>query len=157
MRQQMWLATVVCAVAVIPGYFLGALFKILMYVFGGWINGSDFLYLHALFGIEMPNIIYEWVFAHAIPSFIQAMIGGYFAVWVMEKLASGADYRSAALITGALYTGALICLTILTLLTAGPLVSDMLISIIECVGIWIGLNSAANELPLPRKVAAQNG
>ena len=154
MRQQTWFATVVCTIAVIPGYILGALFKVLMYVFGGWINGYDFLYLHVLFGLETPNIIYEWVFAHAIPSFIQAVVASYFAVWVMEKVAQGADYRLSATITGALYTGAIICLTILTLLTIGPLPNDMLISFIQCVGLWIGLSSAANELPAHKRVTA---
>src|SRR3954464_9252086 len=103
MREQTWFATVVCVVGVIPGFIVGALMKILMYVFGGWANGSDFLYLHALFGIETPGMVYEWIFAHAIPSLFQAIIGGFVAVWIMEKIAKGANYNLAATVTGALY------------------------------------------------------
>jgi hypothetical protein len=123
--------------------------KIVMYVFGGWADGSDFLYLHALFGIETPGMLYEWIFAHAIPSLLQAIIGGFVAVWIMEKIAKGANYNLAATVTGALYTGFLICLVALTVVKTG-VTSDMLLSILQGVGLWIGLGSAAASLPAPR-------
>jgi hypothetical protein len=61
MREQTWFATIVCVIAVIPGFIVGGLLKMLMYAFGGWANGSDFLYLHAIFGLETPGQVYEWI------------------------------------------------------------------------------------------------
>ena len=59
MRQQTWFASVVCALAVMPGFALGGLFKMFLYVFGGWTEGADFLYLRAIFGIETPGLVYD--------------------------------------------------------------------------------------------------
>jgi hypothetical protein len=153
MREQTWFATIVCVIAVIPGFIVGGLLKILMYVFGGWANGSDFLYLHAIFGIETPGQVYEWIFAQAIPSGFQALAAGFVAVWIMEKIAKGAHHTLAATITGALYTGFLICLVVIGLAQMG-ITSDMLLSICQGIGLWIGLGSAAASLPAPRSATA---
>ena len=146
MRQQTWFAVAVCAIAVIPGFIVGALFKLVMVFFGGWAEGWDFLYLHALFGLNMPGMIYEWIFGHAIPSFMQACVAGFCAVWAMEKVARGANYSMAAMITGGLYTGIVLCLFILTVAAVG-VTSDILLSLCQCVGLWVGLESAAATLP----------
>jgi hypothetical protein len=98
MRQQTWFATVVCTVAVIPGFIVGALFKALMYVFGGWAETSDFLFLHALLGFEAPGMIYHWIFGEAIPNFFQSLVAGFVAVWLMEKIAKGANCLLSATI-----------------------------------------------------------
>ena len=145
-RQQTWFATVVCAIAVIPGFILGAIAKIFMVLFGGWADDSDFLFMHALFGLDKPGMIYNWVFVHAIPSGVQAGIAGYFAVWATEKIAKGANYGLAAMITGGLYTGMVVCLFILTTAAVG-VTSDILLSVCQCVGLWVGLASAAATLP----------
>jgi len=84
-RQYTWFATVVCVIAVIPGFVVGAIFKMVMVVVGDLAEDSDFLYLHALFGFEKPRMIYNWVFAHAIPSFAQAGIAGFCAVMGDEE------------------------------------------------------------------------
>jgi hypothetical protein len=99
-------------VGVFPGFIIGALLKALMYVFGGWAENSDFLYLHALFGVEAPGAIYNFIFAKAVPNGFQAVVGGFVAVWIMEKIARGANHALAATVTGALFTGFLICLVI---------------------------------------------
>jgi hypothetical protein len=153
MRQQTWFAAIVCTIAVLPGFIVGALFKAFLYIFGGWAEGSDFLYLRILFGIETPGKIYEWVFAQAIPNFMQAVIAGFVAVWLMEKIAKGAHHSLAATIAGALYTGFLICLLVIVLPKLG-VTSEMLVSTVQCVGLWIGLGSAAAALPAPRSAAA---
>ncbi len=153
MIEQTWFATVVCVIAVIPGFIVGGLMKMLTYVFGGWANGSDFLYLRAIFGIETPGEIYEWIFAHAIPSGLQALVAGFVAVWVMEKIARGAHYALAATITGALYTGFLICLVVIGFAQVG-ITGDMLLGICQGIGLWIGLGSAAASLPVPRSATA---
>src|ERR1700747_2401651 len=142
MRQQTWFATVVCTIAVLPGFIVGGLAKALLYIFGGWADGADLLYLHALFGIETPGKIYEWVFVQALPNFIQAVTAGFVAVWLMEKIATGATYNLAPTITGALYTGFLICLLVISLPKLG-VTSEMLLSTVQCVGLWAGLGSAA--------------
>jgi hypothetical protein len=152
MREKTWFATIVCILAVIPGFIIGALFKALMYVFGGWAEGSDFLYLHAIFGLETPSAVYHWIFGEAIPNGVQGIVAGYVAVWIMEKIAKGANYSSAAMITGALYMGFLICLVAITLPKLG-VTSGLLLGIIQIVGIWIGLASAAATLPAPRRVS----
>lgn len=156
MRQQTWFATIVCAIAVIPSFFVGAIAKIVMLVFGGWGEDSDFLYLHALFGFEKPGMIYDWVFLHAVPSFMQAGVAGFCAVWAMERIAKGANHNLAAMITGGLYTGIVISLFLLTLAAAGlnGVNSDVLLSIVQCVGLWVGLEGAAAALPTPRSALA---
>jgi hypothetical protein len=35
LRQQTWFASVVCTIAVLPGFIVGSFLKALMYVFGG--------------------------------------------------------------------------------------------------------------------------
>jgi hypothetical protein len=87
------------------------------------------------------------------PSLFQAIIGGFIAVWIMEKIAKGANYNLAATVTGALYTGFLICLVVLVIMKIG-ITSDMLLSILQGVGLWIGLGSAAASLPAQRRTAA---
>jgi hypothetical protein len=146
MRQQTWFAALVCAVAVIPGFVVGGLVKIFMVVVGGWVEDSDFLYLHALFGLDKPGMIYNWIFAHAIPSTVQAGVAGYFAVWAMEKIAKGANYHLAAMITGGLYTGIVICMFVISVAAFG-MNSDILLAVCQCVGLWIGLEGAAAVLP----------
>jgi hypothetical protein len=153
MREQTWFAVVVCTIGVIPGFIVGGLFKILMYVFGGWAENSDFLYLHRLFGLEAPGALYNFIFANALPNGFQALIAGFVAVWIMEKIARGSHYGLAAMITGALYTGFLVCLIILSFANFG-ITSEMLLSICQCVGLWVGLGSAAASLPLPQKATA---
>jgi hypothetical protein len=153
MRQQTWFATIVCAIAVLPGFLLGGLFKGFLYVFSGWTEGYDFLYLRAIFGLEVPGKIYEWVFAQAIPTLMQGAIGGFFAVWLMEKIAKGAQHSLAATITGALYTGFLVCLLVISLPRVG-VTNDMLLSIVQCVALWVGLGSAAATLPVPKRATA---
>jgi hypothetical protein len=69
-----------------------------MYVFGGWAETSDFLFLHALFGFEAPGMIYHWIFGEAIPNFFQSLVAGFVAVWLMEKIAKGANCLSSATI-----------------------------------------------------------
>ena len=155
MRQYTWFATVVCVIAVIPGFVVGAIFKMVMVVVGDWAEDSDFLYLHALLVLEKPRVIYNWVFAHAIPSFAQAGIAGFCAVWAMKKIARGANYHLAAIITGGLYTGIVVCLFILTIATAARVTSDSLLSIVQCTGLWIGLESAAATLARRDNTVAQ--
>ena len=155
MRENTWFATAVCVIAVIPGFVVGAIFKILMVMVGDLAEDSDFLYLHALFGFEKPGVIYNWVFAHAIPSFAQAGIAGFCAVWAMEKIARGANHHLAAMITGGLYTGIVVCLFILTIATAARVTSDSLLSIVQCTGLWIGLESAAATLARRDNTVAQ--
>lgn len=120
-----------------------------MIVFGGWAERSDFLYMNAIFGFDAPGRIYGWIFSEAVPNFVQAMIGGFVAVWLMEKIARGANYTSAAMITGALYTGFLICLFAISIPTIG-LTSDTPAAVLQCIGLWIGLMSAATTLPAPK-------
>jgi len=150
MRQQTWFAVIVCALGVLPGFIVGALLKALMYVLGGWAETSDFLYLHALFGFETPSMIYHWIFGEALPNFFQALIAGFVAVWLMEKIAKGANYLTAATITGALYTGFVLCLIVISLVTVG-MTNAMVLATIQCVGIWCGLESAAVSLPAPQR------
>jgi hypothetical protein len=150
MRQQTWFAVIVCTIGVLPGFIVGAFLKAIMYVFGGWAETSDFLYLHALFGFETPGMIYHWIFGEALPNFFQALTGGFVAVWLMEKIAKGANYHTAATITGALYTGFVLCLIVISLVTVG-MTGAMVLSTIQCVGIWCGLESAAVTLPAPRR------
>jgi hypothetical protein len=147
-RQQSWFASVVCALAVMPGLALGGLFKMFLYVFGGWTEGSDFLYLRAIFGIETPGVVYEWIFAQAIPTGFQGIVAGFLAVFVTEKICKGANYVLAATITGALYTGFLICLVVLMLVWVG-VTRELLLSVCQLVGLWIGLGSAAAASPRP--------
>jgi hypothetical protein len=148
MRQQTWFAVVVCVIAVIPGFFVGGLVKAVMYVFGGWAENSDFLYLHALFGLDGPGALYNFIFAHAIPDTFQGGVGGFVAVWITEKAARGANYALAATITGALYTGFVACLILVIFMHLG-ITSEMLLSICQCVGLWIGLGGTAAAFPVP--------
>ncbi|THD68431.1 MAG: hypothetical protein E7813_10400 [Bradyrhizobium sp.] len=115
MRQQTWFATVVCTIAVLPGFAVGALFKAFLYVFGGWAEGSDFLYLRAIFGLETPGKIYGWIFTQALPDTVQAVLAGYIAVMITERICKGADNVLAVRITGGIYTGFLICLVLFIL------------------------------------------
>jgi hypothetical protein len=153
MRQQTWFACLVCVFGVLPGFAVGALLKILMYVFDGWAEGSDFLYLRALFGLETPRMIYELIFSNAIPNLFQGGMAGLVAVLITEKICKGANHYIAVCITGALYTGILIPILFLTWLKLG-LTSEMLIAICQLVGLCIGLGSSVTALPAPRSAAA---
>ncbi len=150
MRQQTWFAVIVCATAVIPGFLVGALFKGFMYVFGGWAENSDFLYLHTLFGLDAPGALYNFIFAGAVPNGVQAFVAGFVAVWLMERIAKGANYVLSATITGALYTGFFICLLIVALTVSG-FTTEMLLAVCQCMGLWAGLWSAAASLPAPQR------
>jgi hypothetical protein len=150
MRSQTWFASMVCTIAVLPGFAVGALFASFLYFFGGWIEGSDFLYLRAIFGLETPGQIYEWAFAHAIPTTLQGILAGYVAVLITEKICKYADNVLAARIAGAVYTVFLICLVIMMLVTLG-VTDEMLLSILQLGGLWIGLNMAAPTMPMPRQ------
>jgi hypothetical protein len=151
MRQQTWFAVIVCIIAVIPGFIVGALAKALMQVLGGWAENSDFLYLRALFDFETPGALYNFIFAGAVPNGMQGLTAGFVAVWIVEKVAKGANYGLSATITGALYTGFLLCLIVITLAKLG-ITQEMLLSICQGVRLWIGLASAAAGLPAPSRV-----
>jgi hypothetical protein len=64
MRQQTWFATVVCTIAVLPGFIVGALAKAFLYIFGGWAEGSDFLYLRAP---DSPSLALQFAEPVALP------------------------------------------------------------------------------------------
>jgi hypothetical protein len=142
-----------CSIAVIPGFVVGGVVRFLMVLFGGWAEDSDFLYLHALFGFEKPAMIYSWIFVQALPSFVQSIVAGYCAVWAMEKIAKGANYSLAAMITGGLYTGILIAMLFLVIMT-NRANSDLLLSVAQCVGLWLGLEGAAATSPSRDNVVA---
>ncbi|QHO72321.1 hypothetical protein ACH79_06460 [Bradyrhizobium sp. CCBAU 051011] len=149
MRQQTWFAVAVCTIGTLLGFVVGGL---LMLVSGAWSASSDFLYLRALFGIETPGKIYQFIFGEGIPSFIQAVIAGFIAVWIMEKVAKGANLGLAAMITGGLWTGFLIFLLLFSLRITS-FTTELLLSMVQGVGLWIGLASAAASLPAPSRSA----
>lgn len=157
MRRQTWFTCIICVLGTLPGFIIGGIFKIFFGVFGGWAEAenSDFLFLHALFGIDAPGQLYSWIFARAIPAAFQSAVAGFVAIYATEKICRGAKIELAAHITGALYTGALIAGVILELMMHGP-VSEMLLAAVQAAGLWIGLSSAVASLPVYSRTVTQN-
>ena len=149
MRQQTWFTSVVCIIAVLPGLAVALLFGLLMRVFAGFAWGSDFLYLRAIFGMETPGKIYEWVFAQAVPTTIQSIIAGYLAVRITEKICKGANTAKAAQVTGSIYTVYTICIILWAFVDYGVTAEGILPSILQIVGLWIGLMVAVAVQPVP--------
>jgi hypothetical protein len=104
--------------------------------------------LRTLFGIETPSKIVGWLFNGAFPAVIHGVAAGGVAMWFTGKICKGARYEIAALITGALYTGMLILVVILSLTIEGPTVHAAE-AVCQVVGLWFGLFMVLETLPRP--------
>lgn len=163
MRQKLWFACVACALAVLPGLVVGAVASLIVGFFNmlQFSPDTDFLYLKTLFGIEAPGVLINWVLFRLFPIAVQGGIAGAFAVWLTAKVYLGERLDFAAYMTGALYTGIVIALTIV-LLVVRPWIEATLGAADEVsrlVGLWIGIalsvESQMVARPLKPPVAAR--
>jgi hypothetical protein len=106
--------------------------------------------LRTLFGLEAPGAIVKWIVFQAFPGVISGGVAGAIALKLTEIICKGARYEIAAYVTGALYTGLIVMLGILTLVVSGvdlENVSSTALNLCIVVGIWVGLFMMLEALP----------
>jgi hypothetical protein len=148
MRKQIWFGILVCVLAVIPGFVVGAIPAFLFVIFNVGDLGSnpDFLMLRSFFGLETPGIVWGWIFTQGIPALIQGGIAGSVAIYITHKLYTGNQLEIAAFTATALYAGMLLALTLFVMMTHG-LEFDNIHDLLQIVGLGAGLISGAYALP----------
>lgn len=145
MRKQLWFACVVCVAATVPGFLVGWLAAVLYsWQAISWLgNEPDFWFMRTLFGIEAPGKILGWLLISAFPEFIHAGVAGGIAVLLTQYAYKGPRLDLAAFVTGDLYTGIAVMAGFLSYVMHGPSL-DMVLIVIEAVGLWAGLLSVAD-------------
>lgn len=142
-----WLAVIVCVVAVIvPGLMVGAAASIVFRIFAAQEPAPDPFGLHMLFGIDAISKVLSWIFYVGISSAVHGAIAGAVAVGLTRVICRGANIARATFITGALYTGLIALVFLLSLFTSG-ITGDAVASIFQLVGLWVGLISVAATAP----------
>ena len=154
MRKQLWLACVVCALGVLPGFIAGAVAGTIYRFSAASMIGAepDFYFVRTLFGFEAPGAILKWIVFEAFPAAISGGVAGAIAVKLTEVICKGARYEIAAYVTGGLYTGLVIMLGGLTLAISGvdlENVSSTARNLCLVIGLWLGLFMMLEALPSP--------
>ena len=146
-RSATWLAVIVCLVAVIvPGLIVGAAASFVFRLFAGSQSAPDPFGLHFLFGIDTISKILSWIFYVGMSSAVHGGVAGAVAAGVTILICRGANIVKAASVTGALYTGFLALIFMLSLFTSG-ITGDAVASVFQLVGLWVGLLSVAATAP----------
>ena len=147
MRNSLWFGSIVCVLAVIPGWLVGALLGILFYFFNADnVANSDFLFLRSLFGLQMPGEVWSWIFARGIPVFIQGAVAGTVAIAVTKKAYLGDRLDIAAIIASVIYLLPLLALAGFVFLRIG-LEWDNLHDALQWLGLALGLLLSAQSFP----------
>src|SRR5262249_59725185 len=78
MRKQLWLACVVCALGVLPGFIAGAVAGTIYRFSAASMIGAepDFYFVRTLFGFEAPGAILKWIVFEAFPAAISGGVAG---------------------------------------------------------------------------------
>lgn len=152
MRKQLWVACVVCASGVLPGFIGGFVAGTIYRISAESLIGAnpDFWFLRTLFGFEAPGAILKWIVFQAFPGVISGGVAGAIAVKLTEVICKGARYEIAAFVTGGIYTDLVIMLGTLTLAISGldlENVSNTARNLCLVIGIWVGLFMMLEALP----------
>lgn len=149
MRQQTWFACIACVLAVMPAILVGGVAVLIFQSISSWHAdpNSDFLYLRTLFGIEAPGVIINYIFFRLIPVGMQGAIAGSLAIWMTAKVYKGPKIDIAAYVTGALYTGVTIALTVVAFILKSSIEATVTAIEQACqlVGLWGGLLAMAES------------
>jgi hypothetical protein len=152
-----WMAGLVCALAVIPGFVVGGVIVIFVQVLNDWQADphSDFLYLRAIFGIEAPGVLFNFLMFRLIPNFGQGLAAGAFAIWVTGKFFKEAPLETIAYMTGALYTGMILMAVVLMFALRGAITAGIGFAeeLFRFGGLWVGLVFMADQVMTERKYA----
>src|SRR5450759_401726 len=121
MRKQIWFGVLVCIVAVIPGFIVGAIPALIFLFFriGDMGSNPDFLMMREWFGLETPGVIWGWIFMKGIPALIQGGIAGTVAIYITHKIYLGNQLEIAAFTATALYAGILVAISLFVMITQG--------------------------------------
>lgn len=144
MRKQLWFGIVVCIVAVIPGFVIGAIPALLFELFNirDIESAPDFLWIRSLFGVETPGAIYHWILSQGVPAIIQGLIAGTVAIYITHRVYKGNKLEIPAFTATALYVGLLLALTLFVMLTQG-LQFDNIHDFLQIGSLGAGLISGA--------------
>jgi len=102
--------------------------------------------LHFFFGIDWLVKPLVWIFDVGSGSALRGGIAGAVAVAVTKLLCRRANMLKAAFITGIAYTVLVALAFVVTLFTIG-ITGDAVATVIELIGLWIGLFSVAATAP----------
>ena len=145
-RTWTWLAVILCVIAVIPGHVVGGVAEYLFRLSIPQGMLPDPLSLHFLFGIDWLAKPLAWIFVVGLASAIRGGVAGAIAVAVTRCLCRRANILKAAIVTGTVYTVVVVLAFIVSLFTIG-IDSDAVASVLELIGLWIGLFSVAATAP----------
>ncbi len=142
-----WLAVIVCVIAVIvPGLIVGAAASFVFRMFAGRERAPDPFGLNMFFGIDAISKILSLIFYVGMSAWVHGAIAGAVAAGLTRVICRGANILKAASITGALYTG-LMVLVLLLSLSVPSNTSDSVATVFQLVGLWCGLISVAATAP----------
>jgi hypothetical protein len=144
-RKYTWLAAVLCIVAVIPAHMVAGVAE---YVYQHAVGEMlpDPFGLHFIFGVDWLARPLAWIVVVGIGSVLRGIVAGALAAWVTNRLVRRASIMRAAFTTGAAYTVLTAIAFVVTLFTIG-VTRDAVETILELIGLWIGLFSVAASAP----------
>jgi len=148
MRKQIWFAIAVCVIAVLPGLAIGAVAVMIWKLMVVWQIGPepDFYMMRSLFSFQAPSDIIKWLMYSAVPAWLHGAIAGYFALIVTAWAYQGRNIEMAAYTTGALYSGALLMLIIMSFSIVGAKFTYVEAAL-QLIGLWCGLVAALQTVP----------
>lgn len=130
-----------------PSFFIGGLGRILylaitLYVFGA---RPDPYHLQAWFAYDTLVVVWKWLNWELLPNIFQGLVAGTLALYATNFICKGSRTTRVGLITG-LFCTALASVVVLISLQQIGWTNDLVLSIVQLIGIWLGLLHAMGQL-----------
>jgi hypothetical protein len=98
----------------------------------------DPFHMHSWFDIDVVRTVWRWMYRDAMPNLLQGLFAGVLAFELTGYVCRGARLIKAGFITGLFYTG-FVGVSAIVFLPYTGLSRDVLLSVYQLIGIWIGL------------------